>query len=118
MQDRVVYKIAPRALWAEAEHTGVFTGSPVDHADGYIHLSSTTQVASTANRHFSGLNDLLLVAVSTEGLGDALKWEPSRGGALFPHLYGPLTLDHVLWVKPMPLGPEGAHRLPDLEPEA
>jgi uncharacterized protein (DUF952 family) len=118
MQDRVVYKIAPRALWAEAEHTGVFTGSPVDHADGYIHLSSTTQVASTANRHFSGLSDLLLVAVSTDGLGDALKWEPSRGGALFPHLYGALTLDHVLWVRPLPLGPDGTHQMPDLEPDA
>jgi uncharacterized protein (DUF952 family) len=118
MKDRVIYKIVPRTLWAEAEHTGVFSGSPIDHADGYIHLSSTTQVEATANRHFSGLSDLLLVAVSAPALGEALKWEPSRGGDLFPHLYGPLTLDRVLWVKPLPLGPAGVHDFPPLEAEA
>lgn len=118
MPARVVYKIAPSALWAEAEQTGVFRGAPIDHTDGYIHLSSTTQVMETANRHFAGLDDLLLVAVSTEGLGDALKWEPSRGGEDFPHLYAPLTLDHVLWVKPLPLTEDGRHAFPSLEPEA
>lgn len=114
MTSAVIYKIAPRSLWAEAEHTGVFRGSPVDHADGFIHFSSTTQVVETANRHYAGLADLLLVAVDGATLGDALKWEPSRGGALFPHLYGELPLDKVLWVKPLPLGSDGAHVFPPL----
>lgn len=116
MRERVVYKIAPRALWAEAEHTGVFRGSPVDHEDGFIHLSSTTQVVETANRHYAGLSDLLLVAVATDRLGEQLRWEPSRGGDLFPHLYAPLPLDQVLWVRPLPLGPDGLHAFPELEP--
>jgi len=118
MQDRVVYKIAPRALWAEAEHTGIFRGSPVDHADGYIHFSSTTQVVETANRHYAGLDDLLLVAVDTARLGAGLRWEPSRGGALFPHLYGELPLDAVISVRPLPLGADGRHVFPPLEDPA
>ncbi len=115
MPPAVIFKIAPRSLWAEAEHTGVFRGSPVDHADGFIHFSSTTQVAETANRHYAGQQDLLLVAVDGAALGDALRWETSRGGDLFPHLYGELPLDAVLWVKPLPLGPDGAHVFPPLE---
>ena len=118
MSDRVVYKIAPRALWAEAEHTGLFGGSPVDYTDGFIHLSSAAQVAETAARHFGGQDDLLLVAVAADRLGDALKWEASRGGDLFPHLYGSLALDQVLWVQPLPLGPDGSHEFPPLEPTA
>ena len=98
----LVYKIVPRALWLEAETTGSFAGAPVDLADGFIHLSAEDQLAETARRHFAGQSDLLLVAVEADALGDALRWEPSRGGALFPHLYGALPVASALWVKPMP----------------
>ncbi len=110
--DDVIYKICPRALWREAEARGRFDGAPVDHADGYIHFSTATQAAETAAKHFSGQDDLLLVAVDAGALGPALKWEVSRGGALFPHLYAPLALSAVLWARPMPLGADGVHRLP------
>lgn len=110
----LIYKIAPRPLFEAAERDGRFTGAPVDLADGYIHFSTAAQVAETAARHFAGETDLVLVAVSTEALGAALRYEPSRGGALFPHLYGPLDLAHVAWVKPLPLE-GGVHRFPPLE---
>jgi uncharacterized protein (DUF952 family) len=110
----LVYKICPRTLWNEAEHDGVFRGAPVDHADGFIHFSTAAQVHETAARHFAGAADLVLVAIEAEGLGPALKWEPSRGGALFPHLYGDLPLAAVRWVKPLLLGPDGQHRFPPL----
>ncbi len=109
----LVYKIAPAALWREAEAAGAFRGAPVDLADGFIHLSTAGQARETAARHFAGQADLLLVAVATEALGDALRWEPSRGGALFPHLYGPLPLGAVRAVAPLPLGAGGAHAFPD-----
>jgi uncharacterized protein (DUF952 family) len=111
MQD-LIYKICPEALWREAEAKGRFDGAPVDHADGYIHFSTAEQAGETAAKHFAGQRGLLLVAVDAGALGDALKWEVSRGGALFPHLYAPLTLDAVAWVRPMPLGPDGRHALP------
>jgi uncharacterized protein (DUF952 family) len=107
-----IYKICPRALWAEAERAGVFRGAPVDLADGYIHFSTAAQAAETAARHFAGQRDLLLIAVDPAALGPALRWEPSRGGALFPHLYGPLALDAVRRVDELPLGPDGRHRFP------
>ena len=110
-----IFKIASQGQWTEAEANGAFAGAPVDLADGYIHFSTAAQVAETAARHFAGRADLLLVAVDPDRLGAALKWEPSRGGALFPHLYGPLDTDHVIWVKPLPLGPDGTHAFPDLE---
>ena len=103
----LVYKIVPRALWLEAEETGAFAGAPVDIADGFIHLSAADQVVETARRHFDGQSDLLLVAVESEALGSALRWEASRGGALFPHLYGPMPMAAPAWAKPLPLGPEG-----------
>ena len=111
----LVYKICPCDLWEEAAHTGRFTGAPVDHQDGFIHLSTAAQVAETARRHFAGAADLLLVAVRPEALGAALRYEPSRGGDLFPHLYGPLALDAVAWTAPLPLDAAGAHRFPDLD---
>lgn len=111
-----VFKIVPAGLWQAAERAGVFTGSEVDSRDGFIHFSTAAQAAETAAKHFAGQSDLLLVAVGADRLGPALKWEPSRGGALFPHLYGPLTLDHVTWVVPLPLGMDGTHRFPDLGP--
>jgi uncharacterized protein (DUF952 family) len=110
----LVYKICPRALWAAAERDRVFRGAPVDHADGYIHFSTADQVRETAAKHFAGADDLVLVAVDAEKLGPALKWEPSRGGALFPHLYGELPLAAAAWVEPLPLGPDGRHQFPAL----
>lgn len=110
-----IYKICPRALWEEAEREGLFPGSPADRADGYIHLSTAEQVAETAAKHFRGQADLVLVAVDGEALGEALKWEPARAGALFPHLHGPLPVAAALWVKPLETGPDGVPVLPRLE---
>ncbi len=104
-----IYKIAGTEEWAAAAETGVFAGAAVDLADGYIHFSDAGQVRETAARHFAGRDDLLLVAVDTGALGADLKWEPSRGGALFPHLYGILPLSAVLRVAPLPLGADGHH---------
>ena len=112
-----IYKITPQALWREAEANGRFTGAPIDVADGFIHFSTAAQVRETAAKHFSGQTDLLLAAIDDASLGDALKYEVSRGGALFPHLYGVLELNAVLWVKPLPLGPDGVHQFPPLEDE-
>ena len=109
-----IYKISPAGLWREAEQAGAFTGAPVDLADGYIHFSTAGQVRETAARHFAGHVDLVLVAVDGDALGAALRYEPSRGGALFPHLYGRLPLSAVRWVKPLPLGP-GGHAFPELD---
>lgn len=113
--DRIIYKIATRAQWAQAEEAGVFNGAPIDLADGYIHFSTADQARETAAKHFAGQDDLLLVAVDTAKLGENLKYEVSRGGALFPHLYAPLPLSAAIWVKDLPLGPDGAHEFPELE---
>jgi len=110
----IIYKISPALLWQEAEKAGSFEGAPVDIQDGYIHFSTAEQVRETARRHFAGQDDLLLVAVAVDSLGEALRYEPSRGGDLFPHLYAPLPLSAVRWVKPLPLGPDGRHVFPDL----
>ncbi|KUM28339.1 dihydroorotate dehydrogenase [Mesorhizobium loti] len=114
---QIIYKIAPEAMWREAERNGRFTGAPIDIADGFIHFSTGSQVRETAARHFAGQTDLFLIAIDEAKLGDALKYEVSRGGALFPHLHAALDLDAVLWVKPLPLGADGAHRFPKLEGE-
>jgi uncharacterized protein (DUF952 family) len=111
-----IYKICPQALWQDAERTGVFHGMPIDHQDGYIHFSTAEQVAETIRRHFAGQDGLLLVAVDGRALDAALQWEPSRGGALFPHLYGPLPLSAVTGVVPLPRGPAGDHLVPELKP--
>ncbi|RVD50185.1 MAG: DUF952 domain-containing protein [Mesorhizobium sp.] len=112
---QIIYKITSQAPWREAEANGRFTGAPIDIADGFIHFSTAEQAAETAAKHFSGQTDLLLVAVDGTSLGDALKYEVSRGGALFPHLYGVLDPKAVLWVKPLPLGADGSHQFPALE---
>ena len=109
-----IYKIAPADFWREAERAGAFAGAPVDLADGFIHFSTAAQARETAARHFAGQRDLVLVAVDADALGSALRHEPSRGGALFPHLYGTLAVSAVRWVKPLPLGPEG-HMFPELD---
>ena len=109
-----IYKICPGPLWRAAEAAGVFEGAPVDLADGFIHFSTREQVAETAARHFAGQSDLVLVAVDARALGAALRWEPSRGGASFPHLYGPLPLAAVRSVQPLRLGEDGRHAFPDM----
>jgi uncharacterized protein (DUF952 family) len=111
---QMIYKILPKSLWTEATATGSFRGSPLDLKDGFIHFSTAEQVRETAARHFAGVADLLLVAVDADVLGTALEWEPSRGGALFPHLYAPLAVKLASWVKPLPIGPDGGHLFPDL----
>jgi uncharacterized protein (DUF952 family) len=111
-----IYKICENALWREAEEAGLFRGAPVDARDGFIHFSTAAQVRETAARHFAGAADLMLVAVDAAALGDALKWEVSRGGDLFPHLYGTLPLTAVLWAKPLPLGRNRQHVFPELAP--
>ena len=111
-----IYKICPEPLWRAAERAGTFAGAPVDLADGYIHFSTEAQVEETAAKHFAGQSGLLLVAVDEARLGGTLKYEASRGGALFPHLYGPLDLAAVVWVKPLPVGSDGRHIFPARAP--
>ena len=106
-----IYKICPAPLWKKAEQAGVFSGSGIDLTDGFIHFSTADQTAQTAHLHFSGQGDLVLVKVATVSLD--LKWEASRGGDLFPHLYSDLPLTAVVEVTPMPLDSEGNHILPD-----
>ena len=103
-----VYKIVSKVEWEGALASGFFDGSPDDHRDGYIHLSAADQVLETARRHFAGRSDLLLAVFEAETLGSALRWEPSRDGALFPHLYAPLPTQAAIEVRPMPLRPDGA----------
>ena len=107
-----IYKICTTTEWAEAERCGVYCGSAVDLKDGFIHFSTAEQAAETAAKWFAGQRDLVLVAVDADALGDKLKWEPSRGGALFPHLYGELDLATVLRTDPLPLGADGGHVFP------
>jgi uncharacterized protein (DUF952 family) len=108
----MIYKICAAADWSAAERAGLYHGAAVDARDGYIHFSTADQVRETAAKHFAGQHDLVLVAVDDSRLGAALKWEPSRGGALFPHLYGPLALTTVVSVVPLPLGEDGRHVFP------
>jgi uncharacterized protein (DUF952 family) len=110
----IIYKICSEILWHEAEKVNSFTGVPIDRQDGYLHFSTAKQVKETADKHFAGQKDLLLIAIDADKLGPALRYEPSRGGGLFPHLYAPLALSAVLWVKPLPIGPDGRHVFPDL----
>jgi uncharacterized protein (DUF952 family) len=112
----VIYKICPTELWNAALAAGVFRGAPLDLADGYIHFSTLEQVRETAARHFAGQGDLVIVAVEAEALGPSLRYEPARGGQLFPHLFGPLDPALALWAAPLPLGPDGEHVFPDLSP--
>lgn len=111
-----IYKICERAAWQEAERVGVYHGSDFDGRDGFIHFSSAAQVAETAAKHFAGLTGLMLVAVDGAALGSSLKWEPSRGGELFPHLYAALPVKAVLWAQPLPDEVDGRRALPGLKP--
>jgi uncharacterized protein (DUF952 family) len=111
-----IYKICSTELWREAERAGRFGGAPLDERDGFIHFSTAAQVAETAAKHLAGAGGQMLVAVDAGALDGALKWEPSRGGDLFPHLYGALSLQAVLWAVPLPLGADGRHVFPELAP--
>ncbi len=108
----LIYKIFRADEWAAFQAAGETQGAPIDLTDGYIHISTAAQVAETAAKHFAGEDGLMLLALDADALGDALKWEPSRGGALFPHLYRVLKMTEVIWAKPMPLGGEG-HVFPE-----
>jgi uncharacterized protein (DUF952 family) len=112
----LIYKIVPAELWHRAELTGHFVGSPVDQADGFIHLSTAAQVRGTAARYFAGQTGLLLVGVDPQLVSADLRYEPSSGGALFPHLYAPLNVDAVVSVKGLPLGDDGQHQFDDSFP--
>jgi uncharacterized protein (DUF952 family) len=112
MADLVAYKVLTAAQLAELEHHERFAGAPVDLADGYIHMSTAAQLADTVARHFAGQEDLTIAAVDLAAFGDAVRWEPSRGGALFPHLYGALTLDSLIAYGPLEREDDGSIRLP------
>jgi len=111
----IIFKICRASEWALAERSGAFAGSSVDLRDGFIHFSTAEQAAATAAMHFAGVDGLKLVAVDADALGPSLRWEPARGGALFPHLYGPLPLSSVLWVQALPRDGAGRHVFPDLK---
>lgn len=102
-----VYKIMTATEWRDFKRSGHYTGSPDDHRDGFIHLSDREQVQETARKHFAGKTDLVLVAVAADRLGDNLRYEVSRGGALFPHLYAVLAIDAVVWNRPIETDPAG-----------
>lgn len=102
-----VFKIVGRQAWQQAHTAGVFTGSPDDLRDGFVHLSTREQLSGTAARHFAGADDLLLVAFDAASLGPRLKWEASRGGALFPHLYAALPTALAIWCVPLRAGADG-----------
>jgi len=108
----LIYKILRAEEWAELRANGVTAGAPIDLADGYIHFSTGAQVAQTCQKYFDGAQGLHLLVLDSEDFGPSLKWEPARGGALFPHLYRKLHMKDVMWHKELPLGPKG-HVFPD-----
>jgi uncharacterized protein (DUF952 family) len=111
---RMIYHMCRADEWAAAVEAGTYRGSSQDLADGLIHFSTAAQIIESARRHRAGQDGLLLVAVDADRLGDRLKWEPSRGGDLFPHLYGPLDPAESASARPLPLDPDGLHVFPEL----
>jgi uncharacterized protein (DUF952 family) len=111
-----IYKICEQTAWRAAESEGCFRGTADDNRDGFIHFSSAAQLPGTAAKHFAKKSGLMLVAVDAAALGSALKWELSRGGDVFPHLYGSLRLHAVRWARPLADEVEGRRPLPELEP--
>lgn len=109
-----IYKIASAADWARARADGQLAGTPADLADGYIHFSTAAQLADTLNKHYRGRSGLVLAAVDPGRLGPALRWEPSRGGQLFPHLYAPLPMAAVISERMIDAGPDGRFELADI----
>ncbi|WP_423602687.1 DUF952 domain-containing protein [Sphingomonas sp. MS122] len=112
MKPTTAYKVLTAAQMHALEHDGSFAGAPVDLADGYIHMSTRDQLTETVDKHFAGQDDLWVAAVDLEALGGAVKWEVSRGGAEFPHLYAPLPLDAVIAYSPLERDADGSVRLP------
>lgn len=110
-----IYKILPRADWTQAAASGLYQGSGTDRCDGFIHFSTAAQVPETARRHFAQRGDLVVLEVEADELGEALRWEPARGGDLYPHLYGALDIDLVRAVIEAPLGPDGTPEIGPLE---
>lgn len=110
-----VYHLARASEWEVAQSSGVYRGSSQDLADGFLHFSTAEQIVESATRHRAGEPDLLLLRVRVAALGDALRWEASRGGDRFPHLYGALGVAAVHGVDPLPLGPGGEHVFPALD---
>lgn len=108
----LIFKICPRAEWEKPEHIHAYQGSQKDREDGFLHFSTAEQLMGTLTKYYADADDLLLVAASAKALGPALKYEPSRGGELFPHLYGPLTYDAVSWVKAIKRDDKGGFILP------
>jgi uncharacterized protein (DUF952 family) len=108
----IIYKICTRDEWESAKQLGQFTGSAADAADGFIHFSTAAQMRETAAKHFAGQSDLVLIAIDADQLGESLKWEPSRGDELFPHLYAALPTTSAISVSPLPIGKDGIHRFP------
>ncbi|PYG33238.1 DUF952 domain-containing protein [Pelagimonas varians] len=103
----LIYKILRAPEWADLQAKGETAGAPIDVSDGFVHFSTAAQARETAAKHFTHETGLTLAALKAEPLGDALKWEISRGGAEFPHLYAPLRLADIAWVQDLPLGVDG-----------
>lgn len=113
MTQKLIYKIATKQQWEQAEKDGIFAGAAIDVTDGYIHFSTIETVRETAAMHFAGQDDLMLIAIDETALGDRLVYEVSRGGALFPHLYAKLDMKAVEWVCELPLGDNQHHIFPE-----
>lgn len=111
----VIYHMADKAAWGAAQAAGAYEGTDADKADGFIHFSTAETVIESAVKHRAGVQNLLLISVDADVLGDRLKWEPARGGILFPHLYGPLDPTLVSDAVDLPLGPDNLHIFPELE---
>ncbi len=111
----IIYHLARKSAWDDAQETGSYEGTPEDRADGFMHFSTASQVKVSAAKHRAGEKDLLLIALDDAKLGDELKWEVSRGDALFPHLYGSLDITHVTTVTDLPLGEDGLHIFPEMD---
>lgn len=110
---QTIYKVIDKTAWQTAKTKGVFTGAPIDLQDGYIHFSTVDQVVETVNKHFVGIDNLVLLSIDESKLGDQLKWEPSRNDDLFPHLYAPLDAAHVHLEEELPINSDGTHQFPD-----
>ncbi len=113
MSEKLIYHCCPAEAWRAAEASGAYAGSPDDRRDGFIHFSTQAQVRTSTAKHRAGQAGLILLLVSADKLGPALKWEASRGGQLFPHLYGDLPVGAVIQAIDLPLGADGLHIFPD-----
>ncbi len=109
-----IYHLAYQDAWDAAQGSGVYRGRDADRADGFLHFSNATQIVESAAKHKAGAPDLVLLGVDEETLGEALVWEESRGGKLFPHLYGELAVEHVVSADPLPVGDDCLHVFPEM----